>query len=163
MTPKLPSWLATLQAFALVTSLRLGLRHIYTMEVSNSSGRIEKFSGRPNTISLREFKATFSTVVCELEVKYDVHYTEAFAFKQLVRYVHYEAFDVYEQYSLRILGVTQIPNLAYTTTMATTSQVALQATIAHHGTMPNNLDPIPTLVNLSLQQFMLLPQTFLPP
>jgi hypothetical protein len=31
----------------------------YTMEISNSSGRIEKFSGRPGTISLREFKATF--------------------------------------------------------------------------------------------------------
>ncbi len=43
---------------------------IYTMEVNNSSGRIEKFSGRPGTISLREFKATFSTVVCELELKY---------------------------------------------------------------------------------------------
>jgi len=36
---------------------------IHTMEVSNSSGRIEKFSGRPGTISLREFKAIFSTVV----------------------------------------------------------------------------------------------------
>jgi hypothetical protein len=35
----------------------------YTMEVSSSSRRIEKFSGRPGTISLREFKATFSTVV----------------------------------------------------------------------------------------------------
>jgi hypothetical protein len=95
------------------------------MEVNNSFGIIEKFNKRPSTISLREFKATFSIVVCELEVKYDVHYTEAFTFKQLVRYVHYEAFNVYEQYSLRILGITQIPNLVYTTTMATTSQVAL--------------------------------------
>ncbi len=69
---------------------------IYTMEVSSSSGRIEKFSGRPCTISLREFKATFSIVVCELELKYGANYTEAFAFKQLARYVHYEALDVYE-------------------------------------------------------------------
>jgi hypothetical protein len=45
---------------------------------------------------LREFKATFSTVVCELELKYGVNYIEAFAFKQLTRYVHYEALDVYE-------------------------------------------------------------------
>jgi hypothetical protein len=30
---------------------------------------------------LREFKATFSTMVCELELKYGVNYTEAFAFK----------------------------------------------------------------------------------
>ncbi len=67
------------------------LTPIYTMEVSSSSGRIEKFSGRPSTISLREFKATFSTVVCELELKYGTNYTEAFAFKQLARYVHYEA------------------------------------------------------------------------
>ncbi len=58
----------------------------YTMEVSSSSGRIEKFSGRPGTISLREFKATFSTVVCELELKYGANYTEAFVFKQLARY-----------------------------------------------------------------------------
>jgi len=66
------------------------------MEVSSSFGRIEKFSGRPSTISLMEFKATFSTVVCELELKYGVNYTEVFVFKQLARYVHYEALDVYE-------------------------------------------------------------------
>jgi hypothetical protein len=37
------------------------------MEVNNSSGRIKKFSGRPGTISLREFKANLSTVVYELD------------------------------------------------------------------------------------------------
>ncbi len=78
---------------------------IYTMEVSSSSGRIEKFSGRPSTISLKEFKSTFSIVVYELELKYGANYIEAFAFKQLARYVHYEALDVYEQHSTRILGV----------------------------------------------------------
>jgi len=95
------------------------------MEVSSSSGRIEKFSGSPGTISLKEFKATFSTMVCELELKYGANYTEAFALKQLVRYVHYEALDVYEQHSVRILGVTHIPNLAYTIVIATASQAAL--------------------------------------
>jgi hypothetical protein len=79
---------------------------IYTMEVSNFFRRIEKFSGRPGTISLKEFKTTFSTMVCELELKYGANYTKVFAFKQLARYVHYEALDVYEQHSLRILGVT---------------------------------------------------------
>jgi len=64
------------------------------MEVSNSSRRIEKFGERPGTFSLREFKATFSTLVCELEFKYGGNYTEAFAFKQLAPYVHYEALDV---------------------------------------------------------------------
>jgi len=58
---------------------------------------------------LREFKVTFSTVVYELELKYGTNYTEAFAFKQLAHYVHYEGLDVYKQYSPRILGVTQIP------------------------------------------------------
>jgi len=77
------------------------------MEVNNSSRRIEKFSRRPGIISLREFKTTFSTVVCELELKYGTNYTEAFAFKQLARYVHYEALDVYEQHSARILGMSQ--------------------------------------------------------
>jgi len=95
------------------------------MEVRSSSGRIEKFNGRPNTISLKEFKATFSTVVCELELKYGANYTEAFAFKQLARYVHYEALDVYEQHSARILGVTQIPNKAYAIAIAIASQAAL--------------------------------------
>jgi hypothetical protein len=61
---------------------------IYTMEVSSSSGRIEKFNERLGIISLREFKATFSTMVYELELKYGVNYTEAFAFKQLAYYVH---------------------------------------------------------------------------
>jgi hypothetical protein len=44
---------------------------------------------------LREFKATFSTVVCELEFKYGINYTKAFTFKQLAHYVHYEALDIY--------------------------------------------------------------------
>jgi len=127
---------------------------IYTMEVNSSSGRIEKFSGRLGTISLREFKATFSTVVCELELKYGANYTEVFTFKQLARYVHYEALDVYEQHFARILGVTQAPNPAYAIANATTSQAALQATIAHHGTVPNNPDPVPTSVNLSPQQLI---------
>jgi len=105
---------------------------------------------------LREFKATFSTVVCELELKYGVNYTEAFTFKQLARYVHYEALDVYEQHFSRILGVTQIPNLTYATTIAIISQVALQVAIAHHGIMPNNPDLVPTSVNLSPQQLIVI-------
>jgi hypothetical protein len=125
------------------------------MEVSSSSGRIEKFRGRPCTISLREFKATFSTMVCELEFKYGTNYTEAFAFKQLARYVHYEALDVYEQHSARILGVTHIPNPSYAIAIATASQATLQATIAHHETVPNNPDPVPTSVNLSPQQLII--------
>jgi hypothetical protein len=123
---------------------------IYTMEVISSFGRIEKFNGTPSTISLKEFKSTFSTVVCELELKYGANYIEAFAFKQLARYVHYEALDVYEQHSARILGVTQIPNLTYAIAIATTSQAA----IAHHGTLPNNPDLVPTSVNLSPQQLI---------
>jgi len=77
-----------------------------------------------------------------------------FAFKQLARYVHYEALDVYEQHFARILGVTQIPNPAYAIAIATASQATLQATIAHHGTMPNNPDLVPTLVNISPQQLI---------
>jgi hypothetical protein len=126
------------------------------MEVNSSSGKIEKFSRRPCTISLKEFKATFSTMVCELEFKYGVHYTKAFAFKQMARYVHYEALDVYKQHFSRILGVTEIPNPTYATTITTVSQVALQAAIAHHGTVPNNPDPIPTSVNLYPQQFIVI-------
>jgi hypothetical protein len=95
------------------------------MEVNSSSRRIEKFSGKQGTISLTEFKATFSTVVCELELKYGTNYTKAFAFKQLARYVHYEALDVYKQHFVRVLGFTQIPNLAYAITIAATSQAAL--------------------------------------
>jgi hypothetical protein len=64
------------------------------MEVNNSSRRIKKFNERPGTISLREFKATFSIVVYELEFNYGADYTEVFAFKQLTYYVHYEALDV---------------------------------------------------------------------
>jgi hypothetical protein len=124
------------------------------MEVSNASRKIEKFNKRPGTISLRELKATFSTVICELELKYGANYTEVFAFKQLACYVHYEALDVYEQHSPKILGITQIPNLVYATTIAIAFQAALQATITHHGIMLNNLDPVPTSINLSLQQLI---------
>jgi len=79
------------------------------MEVSNSFGKIEKFSERPGDISFRVFKATFLIMVCELELKYGVNYIEAFTFKQLARYVHYEALDVYEQHSPRILSITRSP------------------------------------------------------
>jgi hypothetical protein len=92
---------------------------IYTMEVNNSFRRIEKFSKRPCTISLREFKATFSTMVCELEFKYGINYIEAFAFKQLSHDVHYKTLDVYKQHSSRILDVTQISNLVYATIITT--------------------------------------------
>jgi hypothetical protein len=68
--------------------------------------------------------------------------------------VYYEALDVYKQHFARILGVTQAPNLAYAIAIATASQVALQAAIAHHGTVPNNPDPVPTSVNLFPQQLI---------
>jgi hypothetical protein len=45
-------------------------------------------------------------MVCELEFKYGFNYPKSFAFKQLARYVQYEALDVYEQHFLKILGVT---------------------------------------------------------
>jgi len=66
-------------------------------------------------------QATFSTMVCELELKYGTNYTEVIAFKQLAHYVHYQALDVYEQHSTRILGVTQIPNPAYAKAVTTAS------------------------------------------
>jgi hypothetical protein len=93
-------------------------------------------------------------VVCELELKYGANYTKAFAFKQLAHYVHYEALDVYKQHSPRILGVTQIPNPTYATTIATSFQATLQVAIAHHGTVPNNPNPVPTSINLSPQQLI---------
>jgi hypothetical protein len=48
-------------------------------------------------------------MVCELEFKYGVNYTKAFTFKQLARYVRYEALDVYEYHFSKILGVTKSP------------------------------------------------------
>ncbi len=60
-------------------------------------------------------------MIFELEFKYGTNYTEAFTFKQLTRYVHYEALDVYEQHFLKILGITQIPNPTYATTIAIAS------------------------------------------
>jgi hypothetical protein len=47
---------------------------IYTMEVNSSFKKIEKFNGRLGTISLKEFKVTFPTMVCELEFKYGANY-----------------------------------------------------------------------------------------
>ncbi len=85
---KVNQWGTPVVAPALTPSQYISLQvvtstPIYTMEVNNSSRKIENFSGRLGTISLKEFKATFSTVVYELELKYGVNYTKAFAFKQL--------------------------------------------------------------------------------
>ncbi len=68
--------------------------------------------------------------------------------------MHYEALNVYEQHFLRILGATQIPNPVYAIAIATAFQAALQATIAHHGIVPNNPDLVPISVNLNPQQFI---------
>jgi len=76
--------------------------------------------------------------------------------------VHYEALDVYKQHFTRILSVTQIPNLVYAIAIAIASQVALQAAIAHHGIVPNIPDSIPTLVNLSPQQLIVVTANILP-
>jgi hypothetical protein len=76
-------------------------------------------------------------MVCELELKYGVNYIEACTF------VHH-----------------QIPNLTYATAIATAFQVALQATITHHGIMPNNPDLVLTLINFLLNNSFLLPQIF---
>jgi len=83
-----------------------------------------------------------------LELKYGANYIEAFPFKQLARSVHYEALDVYEQHSARILGVTQIPNPAYAIA------IAFQAAITHHETVSNNPDRVPTSVNLFPRQLI---------
>ncbi len=83
-------------------------------------------------------------MVCELEFKYGVNYIEVFAFKQLAHYVHYETLDVYDQH-LKIMGVNQIPNPAYATTIDATFQTTLQAAIANHGTVPNKPDLVPTV------------------
>jgi len=60
------------------------------------------------------------------------------------------------------LGVTQAPNPTYAIAIATAFQAALQAAIAHHRTMPNNPDPVPTSVNLSPQQ-LIVATTNIPP
>jgi len=124
------------------------------MEVNSSFEKIEKFNKKSGTIFLKEFKATFSIMVYELKLKYGINYIKAFAFKQLAHYVHYEALDVYEQHFPRILGITEMPNPPYAITIAIASQTTLQVTIAHHGTMPNNPDPVPTAIDLSPQQFI---------
>jgi hypothetical protein len=93
---------------------------------------------------------------------YGVNYTKAFAFKQLAHYLHYEALDVYEQHSLKILGVAQIPNPAYAIATTTASQAALQATITHHGNVPNNPNLVHTSINLSPQQLIIVIANILP-
>jgi hypothetical protein len=50
------------------------------------------------------------------------------------------------------LGIYHIPNPVYATSITTAFQATLQAAIAHHGTVPNNPDSIPILINLSPQQ-----------
>jgi hypothetical protein len=50
------------------------------------------------------------------------------------------------------LGIIQIPNLAYAIAIATASQATLHIAIAHHGTVPNNPDPVPISLNFFPQQ-----------
>ncbi len=52
------------------------------------------------------------------------------------------------------MGITQIPNPTYAIAIVTTSQAAPQVVIEHHGTMANNPNMVPTLVNISPQQLI---------
>jgi len=52
------------------------------------------------------------------------------------------------------LGVTQISNPAYAIAIAIASQASLQVATAHHGTLPNNPNPVPISINLSPQQLI---------
>jgi hypothetical protein len=62
--------------------------------------------------------------------------------------VHYEALDRCLQATFfEDFGCHPDPQSNYATTIA----IAFQASIAHHGIMPKYLDPIPILVNFSLQ------------
>jgi len=54
------------------------------------------------------------------------------------------------------LGQSGVATIAIAITTTTASQATLQITIAHHGTMPNNLDLVTTLVNLSPQQLIVI-------
>lgn len=46
----------------------------------------------PTTLSGQDIK----NIKEELELKYDNNFTNAFAFKKLARYLHYEMLDIYE-------------------------------------------------------------------
>jgi hypothetical protein len=88
------------------------------MEVSSSFVRIEKFNKRLRTISLKEFKATFSAVVCELGLKYSVNYIEALHSK------HWPimcTLKLWMRMSNIVRGFweTQIPNPTYATVITT--------------------------------------------
>ncbi len=52
------------------------------------------------------------------------------------------------------MGITQILNPTYATTIAIASQAALQATIAHHGIVPNNPNPVHISINFCPQQLI---------
>ncbi len=94
--------------------------------------------------------------------KYGANYTEAFAFKQLACYVHSEALDIYEQHFSRILGITQIPNPTYATTIATAFQATLQVAITYHGIVPNNPNLVLISINIFLQRLIVV-TTNIPP
>jgi len=123
------------------------------MEASSSSGRIKKFNERPSTISLREFKATFSTVVCELELKYGANYW-SICIQITSPLCALWSIGCLQATFSKDVGFIQTPNLAYAATITIASQGTLQPTIAHHGTVPNNPNLIATSVNISLQQFI---------
>ncbi len=76
--------------------------------------------------------------------------------------MHYETLDVYEQHSPRILSIAQIPNLTYATAIATAFLATLQVAITHHGIVPNNLNLVPTSVNLYPQQFIFVTANIFP-
>ena len=69
----------------------------YTEMDPSLQGRTQKFSGRPGTISLREFQAWFNGYTADLAMKYGDKYTSHYGFTQLQRFLMEEALLTYEQ------------------------------------------------------------------
>lgn len=119
--------------------------------MERGSGRPEKFSGRPGTMALKEFKAFFRSVMAELRFKYADIYTEHYAFEHMQRYLAEEALASHEKHFDELMATSVQENPAYLHAINQAHALALrEAQEAYEGPEQGR----PTRINLTGEQLL---------
>lgn len=116
--------------------------------------REQRFSGRPGTQTLREFKAFVNSLISWFRFKHGANYTAQYMFEQLPMYITDEALDFYEAHAVRLSATRQGPNPAHRQALQLAYDNRLAAAVAAHhagvtaGTI-SATEPVPTMVVLT--------------
>lgn len=128
-----------------------------TMEAPAAAGssRDNRFSGRPGTQTLREFKAFVTSMISRFKFKHGTNYTALYMFEQLPLCIVDETLDLYDLHVVRLTETRPGPNPAHRQALQLAYDNRLAAVVAAHrqgvtaGTIDPAVTPEPTTITLT--------------